>query len=128
MRCNASTSWRPPFGLGVAELLLLLGERAARSLELAFLLVDEIEFLVEQVGPFTSRLSRSRDRGIASVSASALPDSGLPRGARARLAADGLPLAVGVGDDLLGEPARSELQSREEVAAAPKHEQSDQAN
>ena len=53
-----------------AELVLLLADLPLGDVEIAILLVDEIEFLVQQVEPFSSRCFARVRVGITSNSAS----------------------------------------------------------
>jgi hypothetical protein len=109
-----------PLDLGapLPQFVLLLGQVALPDLEFAFLDVDDVELLVEQVGAFLQPLllgAQVAAQGVGLGVEGFAAAEGLFLGVEVRLAADGLRLAVGVGDDLLGVPARGpSLQPRAE--------------
>ena len=88
------------------ELFLLLGQVALDGLELALLLVDQVELLVEQVGAFLEPflllaevLAGLLDLGVDDLAAA----EGFLLGLEVGLLADRLGLAAGGGEDLFGE-------------------------
>ena len=103
-RCSARTCLTSC--VAAVQLLLLLGEVALDGLELAFLLVDHVELLVEQVGALLepSLLLAEVAAGLLDLGVDGLAAAeGLFLGLEVGLLADRLGLAAGVGEDLLGE-------------------------
>ena len=111
------------------QLLLLLGQVALDGLELALLLVDQLELLVEQVGALLEPplLLAELAAGLLDLGVDRLAAAeGLLLGLEVGLLADRLGLAAGVGEDLLGQAARGlgpqprvDQQRRPAPAAAP---------
>ncbi len=78
--------------------------------EVAFLPVDMIELLIEQVGPLLQSLLLLADLPAHRISLDLdlLPAAqGLFLAGQVGLPTDGLRLAMGLGDDLFGHPARN---------------------
>ena len=97
-------------GVPLAHFLLLVGQRAPDGLELDFFVVDQLELLVEDVGSFVEPplllaevAASSIDLGLEVFAA--LEDFLL--GGQFALLADRVGLELGVGENLVGEPARS---------------------